>query len=231
VLGLGEDLQPGVTRPGLTIASGSDLTKYGKVPSIIKADGTVCGISGWAQKHATPEQLEAWAQNPDYGICLITRHVRAFDVDVKDPLLAVEIRELLEQYFGAPLFYRARRDSSKFLVPFVCPGEFAKRIMTVAGGEIVEWLATGQQFLAAGVHQDGERYEWRPSLPCDLPVRSLGEADAFWETVLGPAFAKEPLKPRRRVRLGDGERKDKMVNKTSQDPVAQYLIEHGWVRE
>jgi hypothetical protein len=98
--------------------------------------------------------------------------------------------------------------------------------MTVKGG-IIEWLATGQQFLAAGTHKDGQRYEWEPALPLVFPERTLEELDEFWEGPLARAFATEPVKPRRRLRRRpSGERPVTLVT----DPLAAYLLERGWTQ-
>jgi hypothetical protein len=201
------------------------LTSYGKVPSLIDHQGSVCGISDWNNKYATDQDLERWSREPDYGICVITRHVRAFDVDVTDPDEAKKILALLEDYFGRPLYRRVRADSPKFLVPFICAGEFAKRVMTVKGG-IIEWLATGQQFLAAGTHKDGSRYEWEPSLPVAFPESTLEIMDTVWESGLA-SFATEPLKPRRRVRRKSAVQDTDLG--TFSDPVAQFLVSQGKV--
>jgi hypothetical protein len=45
---------------------------------------------------------------------------------------------------------------------------------------MVEFLATGQQFIAVGTHPSGVRYEWAAGLPDAFPVLSLEQFEALW---------------------------------------------------
>lgn len=170
-LGLTEDLLPLVCQPGLPIAPTSKLSSYGKVPTILDAQGHVAGIAGWTSKKTAPARVQRWMQQ-DYGICLQTRRVRALDVDVEDATLSASIYALLRDW-GAILDLvfpiRTRPDSSKFLVLFELPGDYPKQTLETAAG-MIEFLGTGQQCVVAGTHPKGARYQWLAGLPSSIPV-------------------------------------------------------------
>jgi len=163
-LKLTDDLLPVVCRPNAAIDVSSKIKSYGKVPSLYRP-GTrnVIGMPHWTSRTSYPHDIDDWMSEPDYGICLQTRHVRAFDCDITDEHAANAIYETIARWFadkGADLPCRTRVDSPKFLVLFELPGEYGKRIMKTAHGAI-EFLANGQQCLVAGTHKDGARYQWQ----------------------------------------------------------------------
>ena len=174
-LGLTADLLPVVSNPNARISSGSTLKTLGKVPSLYSATG-VCGIHGWTAKQATEEDVLAWAENPDYGICLQTRVVRAIDVDVEDAGESAAIRAMLAP-LGLPT--RAREGSNKFLMLFRTPGEMTKRRITTRHG-VVELLATGQQCIVSGTHPSGLRYQWPDGIPVHIPEISSSDFANVW---------------------------------------------------
>jgi len=163
VLGLTEDLLPVVSNPKAVLSSKSSLTSLGKTPSLYNEHRQVVGIQKWPDHVATSEDIARWSAEPDYGICIITRNIRALDVDVEDPQSAEAIRGVLRE-MGWDCPERTRDNSSKFLVMFPLPGNLSKRVIPVEGGNI-EFLATGQQFVACGTHPSGSRYEWKGGLP------------------------------------------------------------------
>ena len=150
----------------------------GKTPSKYNQEGHAVGIHKWTEKKATPKELERWRKQKDYGICLQTRTVRALDIDVGDDKLSLEISRYINQLYDLPL--RFRKNSGKCLLAFTMPGDFSKRILPVEGG-MVEFLATGQQFIAAGTHPTGERYEWFGGLPKEFPAISPVQFERLWE--------------------------------------------------
>lgn len=220
VLGLGEYLLPVAANPHRKIAPTSTLTSIGKVPSRYDINGNVCGISKWAEKRATPKELELWSKNPDYGICLQTHYARAIDVDVPDPDEASAIRCILEKNVKGS--YRIRKDSSKFLTLFICEGEHPKRTMKTKHG-IIEFLASGQQCVVDSMHPDGCRYEWEGGLPSDLPVIDIERFDRIWN-LLAERFAVE--EPQSASLSG---KKAKLEQSILNDPVAAALNEQGYV--
>lgn len=175
VLGLTADLLPVVSNPRAAISPRSGMRDLGKVPSVYDGQRQVVGFSRWTQHHAQPIEIERWSREKDYGICLQTRRVRALDVDVTDAKLA----ERIDRAIPGHLPRRRRSNSSKFLVAFELEGEFTKRKFKVEHG-IVEFLATGQQFISVGMHGSGVKYEWDGGLPDCFPVVTAGEFEEIW---------------------------------------------------
>lgn len=172
-LGLTADLLPVVSNLHSRIAPRSTLKGTGKTPSLYNQNGMVVGFKEWTQHQSTLEEVKHWAEEPDYGICIQTRLVRALDVDVTDPELAKRIHAFISARVGF-LPMRYRENSSKFLLAFKMEGEFGKRRMKVGEKQYIEFLANGQQFVAFGTHPSGSRYEWRWGGLDDLPVVDVG---------------------------------------------------------
>ena len=157
------------------------MKQPGKVPSIYNRHNELIGLTGWTQRVTTEAEIDQWMKAPDYGLGLQTRRVRALDVDVTDSGLAGRIAAFIEARHPA-LPRRQRPDSPKFLLAFVCaPGEqIAKRRVTTEHDGVIEFLATGQQFVATGTHPDGARYEWARGLPAALPTLTLEQFEVLW---------------------------------------------------
>lgn len=158
-LGITEDLLPVVCNPNAKISPASKLKALGKVPSEYNANGEVVGIPNWTAYRATERDVESWKRNPDYGICVQTRLLRAYDIDIENKALAERAQAFFENAAGFPMSCRYRDNSGKCLLVFKQPGKFAKQSVRVEGG-IVEFLANGQQFVAIGTHTSGVRYKW-----------------------------------------------------------------------
>lgn len=177
-LGLIEDLLPVVSNPHAKISEKSSIKILGKTPSRYNNNGKVIGIQSWTQLKTTDKQIMQWYEEPDYGICLQTRTVRAIDVDVTDSETSNRVSALLEEYLDPNFPKRIRKSSSKFLAIFKFDDtdEFKKQVIKTNHGPI-EFLGNGQQFVAAGSHieKDGisrSRYEWEGGLPMQIPVLS-----------------------------------------------------------
>jgi hypothetical protein len=221
VAGLTADLLPVVSNPGLRVAPESNLKALGKVPSLVNAQGFVVGIGGWTKKSSSPRDIDRWQQNPDLGICIQTRVVRALDVDIDDGLTVDRIREIAERHLGS-LPVRGRGDSAKVLLGFTLPGAFTKRILKTQHGAI-EFLATGQQFIAAGTHPKGSRYEWEGGTPYDFPEVSADAFEACWAELMH-RFAAEEVVYSAGTQLKAVRRKA-----DANDDLADYLTSQGWV--
>lgn len=178
-LGLEADLLPVVSNPNAEVHPKSKLSAIGKVPSKYR-EGMVVGIPDWTEFHAKAGHIEQWRQNPDYGICVQTRRVRALDIDVDDGAKASAISEAIVHRLGA-LPFRARPNSGKCLLPFVLEGEFSKRSFKVDGG-VIEFLADGQQFIAAGTHPSGMRYSFF-GLKQGIPQITPAQFEAVWKAL------------------------------------------------
>lgn len=189
VLGLTEDILPVASDPSTPTNPQSKIPpeNRGKVPSEIR-QGMVGGILGWTTKRSTAREVAVWSKNPDLGICLQTRGVRAFDIDIADSTVSADVRGLIEVCAGG-LPCRSRSNSGKLLLAFRMEGVFRKqRIETPQG--VIEFLADGQQFVAVGTHPSGVRYEWEGGLPQEIPTLSADEFAAVWD-ILRKTFAVE----------------------------------------
>lgn len=222
VAGLTADLLPVVSNPGARVSPDSKLKALGKVPSLFNSSGEAVGIAKWTTKVSTSRDIDRWSAQPDLGICLQTRVVRALDVDIDDARTVGKIQEIVTRHLGV-LPNRTRNDSAKCLLAFTLPGTFTKRILKTATGAI-EFLATGQQFIAAGTHPKGARYEWVEGTPYDFPEVSVDAFEACWAELMHK-FATEEV-----VVVGEGRALREARRQVDvEDDVATYLYDKGWV--
>lgn len=225
ILGLDEDLLPVVSNPNAKISENSKIQKLGKTPSIYNSYRRVVGMPDWTEQKTTAHQITSWSSEKDYGICVQTRRVRALDVDVTDKALADELLRFIQSTLGVQLPMRVRNNSTKFLLCFDLPSpeeDLAKRTIKTQHG-IIEFLATGQQFVAAGTHESGERYEW---INIDQGIPQLATRSRFehlWDA-LQNRFGIEPSTEAR-----SGSRIQKRAEAISSDPVAQFLNEKSLI--
>lgn len=221
-LALTEDLLPVVSDPSAQISENSTLSVLGKVPSLYNGAGKAVGIKDWTSKKSTPAETALWASG-DYGISLQTRNVRAIDCDIVDEALAEKVWKFLEDW-GLPA--RCRAGSPKFLLAFRVGGDLGKRILRCGDKGIIEFLGSGQQFIAAGTHPSGARYEWAGGLPLEIPALGLGEFEALWKG-LSEAFGE---KQNDESRMGTGLRRSSASQEILPgDPVLSHLEKTGQV--
>lgn len=226
-LSLLPDLLPVVSNPHAKISPNSKMRDLGKTPSRYDANGLVVGIPKWTSHKSTDRDLGRWSQHSDLGICVQTRSVRAVDIDIADPVRAAAVRELVELMVALP--QRRRANSGKCLLTFRMPGDFAKRVIRTADG-IIEFLATGQQFIAVGTHPSGTRYEWVDGdgvlgLPDGIPELTPAEFECLWQGLV-EAFALPDGESRARNGMVPAipRRADDL-----QDAAVAWLEENGWV--
>lgn len=228
LLDLTADLLPVVSNPHAEIdppildekgkqIGGSRLKEIGKVPSLYNDKRKVSGIARWPLKQSSTYDVDAWSQEPDYGICLQARTIRAFDIDVPDTTEANKIRDEITSFLGKSLPLRFRKNSGKCLLAFRLKGEFAKRKMDVAGG-IVEFLANGQQFIAYGTHPSGARYEWINESG-DFPEITEQELEAVWNHLTALFSITKPTSEKNALRQHE-------AYIPTPDPLADYLTSH-----
>lgn len=226
-LDLTADLLPVVSNPQAAIAENSQLKQLGKTPSLLNADRKVVGIPRWTTKTSTARDILRWAGESDYGICLQTRRVRALDVDIPDPVLALEVQDIIEEeldLYGITLPRRTRPDTGKFLAAFILPGNYHKRIIKTEGGAI-EFLANGQQFVACGTHPSGTRYEWEGGLPAEIPELPGALFELIWSRLV-KEFAIEAV-------VEYGQTRGALVPRQARDvadDLVDFLHAQGWVK-
>lgn len=224
-LGLCGDLLPVVSNPKAEISPNSKMRDLGKTPSRYDKQRQVVGIPQWTQQVSSEREVSRWMRDTDYGICIQTRAVRAFDIDIGDPVHAQAVHDMVELALGA-LPVRSRANTGKRLLAFRMAGEFPKRIIRTEHGAI-EFLATGQQFIAIGTHPSGERYEWEGGLPAQIPEVTPAEFEVVWEALV-EAFAL----PEGDVRTRNGLTPVKArLRDDVKDPVVAFLQDNGWVKE
>lgn len=222
-LGLDADLLPVVSSPIAKISPNSKMKKTGKTPSRYNSKLEVIGFPEWTQKTATPEEIDEWQSNPDYGICLQTRRIRALDFDITDAEAAVNLMKGVFARVGK-MPVRMRRNSSKFVIAFQLDGDYGKRVIKTKYG-IIEFLATGQQFVAAGMHDSGVRYEWAGGLPEKFPVLTGEQFEALWKEIADTWAIEPPTEARTRNAKLNGD-----ASKLMSDPVAKFLADSGHVK-
>ena len=207
ILGLGADLLPVVSNPEAEISPDSRMKSKGKTPSVYNRQRKVAGFPKWTAHSADADDLERWAKEEDYGICVQTRTVRALDIDVPDVRLSDRIEATFLRALGqAILPTRMRAGTGKRLLAFLLQSPMRKRAFNVDGG-LVELLATGQQFIAVGEHFDGNgqpsgtRYEWIGGLPDEFPAIAEEDLERAWAAIRDE-FATAP--ERRAAERGEG---------------------------
>lgn len=232
-LALQRDLLPVVANPDAPISEKSKMRDKGKTPSQYNRDRKVVGIPEWTQHEASDAQVRRWGSDPDLGICVITRRMRALDVDIVDQAQASEVRALIEGFLfaeeigdGAPPA-RARGNSPKFLIPIWLDGTYPKRVIRTAHGAI-EFLGNGQQFIAVSTHPSGERYEWS-ELPKahTVPRLTPNQFEVLW-SLLQQRFG---VAPGIEARRGGATPKRPRSLEDARDPLLTHLEAKGWVVE
>lgn len=216
-----DDLLPVVSDPAGQISPDSQLKALGKTPSRFGRDGMVFGFGRWTQFIATDSDIALWSNDQRLGISVQTRWVRGCDADVTDAAEAEAIKAVILRHApGSPIRFRA--GTSKFLIPIKVDGEFPKKTIPVNSG-VVEFLATGQQFIAHGSHFDskgptGTRYDWVGG-PADM-VTLTHEA---WELMIFELEQTFAVSDSLGGTLGRGRKGDDFA---ADDEVGQYLLEH-----
>lgn len=221
LLGLTADLLPVVSNTKAVISPNSAIKDLGKLPSTYNGARQVVGFASWTQHKSDASDIVKWSKERDYGICLQTRRVRAIDVDIADPDLAGRVRDHIAGRFVLP--ERTRSNASKFLLAFDLPGEFTKRKFKTEHG-IIEFLATGQQFVAIGTHPSGARYEWQGGLPDEFPLLTAEQFEDLWADLVA-TFAIEDASTQ-----SSSVKAQKLSEVVSNDAVAQFLLNTNRVK-
>lgn len=190
VLGLGADLLPVVPDENATPTANSMVKRFGKIPSTYDGEGNARGIKDWQKREITPGDIERWSADRRLSMCVRAAAVKAIDVDIPDIQLSHAVRLEIESFLhDFPL--RVRKNSAKFLVAFTVKGEWRKRIINCGEAGRIEFLADGQQWIAAGSHPSGVLYDWGGRLPDEIPELTAEQFEELWSE-LQARFAVEP---------------------------------------
>lgn len=214
VLGLTEDLLPVVSNPHAVISPQSKMKGLGKTPSKYNKARQVGGIPRWTEFAASAPNIAHWSKEPDYGICLQTRTVRAIDGDITDPGFSLRVQDEIANFLDIVLPCRSRADSPKFLLAFILLGNYPKRTIKTEHG-IIEFLGTGQQFIAAGTHPSGARYTWGLALPSEIPTLAPEQFEALWAHLVALFAIETPTvstAPNRALKLSEASKNDPVIN-------------------
>lgn len=214
---LQKDLLPVVSNPNRKISPGSDMQAIGKTPSVLNNRGMVSGIPGWTSHQAAHKDVVAWSRNPDYGICVVGRNVKAIDIDME---MADDVIALVDTFLGITLPVRYRSNSGKKLMVFRLAEETHKRVVRGAEG-IIELLGDRQQFIAAGTHTSGSRYAWAwRGNEEDIPSVRADQLAKLWD-LLQSTYGIEPERKK-------AERKT--VSNLLDDPLFEALNDRGLIK-
>ena len=202
VAGLTADLLPVVSNPNAEISEHSKMADLGKTPSVYNASRKVAGFPKWTSYEATENDISRWRREPDYGICIQTRTIRAIDIDVPDKAYAQQIVDCVHDCLGLKLPRRSRKGTGKTLLAYRVEGPLPKRTIPVLGG-IIEFLGDGQQFIASGQHKDGNRYLWEDELPTEFPTLTSTQFEKLWNLLVMLFATGEPKIAKERIARSD----------------------------
>lgn len=111
--------------------------------------------------------------NSDTGIAILGHNTQAIDVDIYDLRLSNLFKDILVYFLGEDYNYRVGQ-SPKFLIPFVYSDDTLKKhIFAINKANRIEILATGQYWIAEGIHPDTRKpYYWNKLLQkrSELPI-------------------------------------------------------------
>ncbi len=196
-LGLTKNLLPCVpAHAGGKVMAGSALEgKVGKIPSQYNRDGEAHGLKDWQKRDILTNEIALWSKSGLYNICVRTgpiSGVYAIDVDIEDVNLSVQVYDEIIAKLGLVPPLRQRSNSNKFLVPVIVEGlSWKKRIINTPHGRI-ELLGDGQQFVSAGTHSSGVRYQWAGGLPTEFPRLTETALSGLWTALAKFGVAEEP---------------------------------------
>lgn len=219
--GWGSMMLPVVSDPNAKIDAASKLGTLGKTPSVLTPSGTVVGLLKWTQMPITPQQIAVW-EGRGYGISLRCGTIVAFDCDVDSPELANALLDEFSLTFGDGFPVRRRKNSARWLAVFKITEPISKGRVVFPGGDMVEVLCAGQQFIAEGTHPSGSRYTWsEPLVLSRLPVVTPESVFDFMDGVA----------KRYNAELQRGKQSARPEGETieMEDPLAEWLRASGYV--
>ncbi len=170
--------------------------------------------------------VKKWSENPNLGICAVTRDIFAIDCDCATP----ELTKFVVEYFainicqGIPLRI-GNAGRGTLLLRVESPEPLAKSKITLRNsGGIIEFLGSRQHTMLAGMHSSGVRYFWPDGLPTTVPTISLKDFNELWRALADHLGSGEQL-----ALQGVNERATGTALSLL-DPFAQVLRDAGIVR-
>lgn len=228
----GADLLPAVGDPVFRLSEKSHLqghTSLAKTPSLTGSNGESFGIRAWTAHRATPDSVRAWASDPQLNVLLITRTVRAIDIDVADEAAAAALEQYITVSLGLtamPVRYRDGTGKRTLLVKLAPHTHIRKRVIHTAHGAI-EFLADGQQTALFGTHPSGARFKLRGH-ENGIPTVAQEAMAALWDAMRA-AYDPKNKKPFIDPDEQAGEFIVRNAGTLAGDPVLQFLEAEGWV--
>lgn len=193
-----------------------------KMPGLVTRQGYGTGLRKWNEHITTERDIARWKADPRLGFCIVTRRLRAIDVDVEDAAEAQAIEHLIVEHLGLHPT-RRRCNSNKFAVAVIVEGDLGKVVVRTKSGGAVEFLGNKQQFFAVGMHKTGVRYEWDGGAPDAFEVVSLEEYQTLID-LIATQFGTEIT--RERLNTGAVDRSALDIN----DDMVEYLQGAGVVK-
>lgn len=225
ILGCTDKLLPVVCNPAATISPNSKMKALGKTPSLYNAQRHVVGFSNWVSKISTGVDIEKWMSEPDYGICIRTGHNEiAIDCDIEDADIQAKIQSIMLRSFGQIPPRRFRDNSNKCLYLIGVEGDYVKRVHRLEDNlGIIEFLAKGQQFIAAGTHPSGSRIQWGGGFPTEPFMVTEQQLNDFWNVL---ATELPVISSTESGRIGKA-RDLTIVTPNATDDIAEFLDSNG----
>jgi len=200
--------------------------------------GMGLGLVGWADPLYRTTSIEDWAADPRHSAGIITRNIRAIDIDVPDEAEGQRVEDFVRFRLGIDglmLPKRDRENSGKRLLLYRMddsPENLRKYVVNMGEHGAVEFLGNSQQFVAAGTHPSGARYRWPEGIPASLdeipliPREDILDLARAMVDEFSPAgWSKEWRWKRDLVLRGTVSHSELM-----EDPAVAHLIAQGIVR-
>jgi hypothetical protein len=235
--GLMPDMLPYVADPGVQAQpeNPNEQTKRSwrpgtKMPGVVDPNGFGRGLRKWNEHITTERDIRRWRDDARLGFCVVTRRLRAIDVDVEDAAEAHAIESLIVEHLGLHPT-RRRSNSSKFAVAVIVEGELGKTVVQTKSGGAVEFLGNKQQFFAVGMHKSGVRYTWDGGVPDQFDVVTLADYNNLID-VIAAQYGTEIS--RERLSVGTVERTaldidDNMVEFMQEQDIVKHIGNDGKV--
>lgn len=227
----GQDILPAVGNPFL-IQRRSErlqhLNSLAKTPSFIGSNGVCYGVSKWTAHIATPETTRKWKTDPSLNVLLITRNVRAIDIDIADQDIADKFEHQICSMLGQrlPVRYRDGTGKRTMLLRLDPHTIIRKRVVHTQWGAI-EFLADGQQTAVFGTHPDGSRFKHR-GFETGIPTVGQSLMANVWDEL------RKNFDPNAKPLIVEGEQLGEYVLRNGgalkDDPILQHLYDEGLVQ-